>query len=46
MRSSEFDEIHSVDCKNGITWVYMNKDKVKDTQFMDWKSLYKIQVEN
>lgn len=46
MHSLEHDEIHSIDCNGGITWVYMNENKVLDTQFMSWKNLYKIQIQN
>lgn len=44
MYSKEYDEIRSVDCSNGITWLYMKDNQVLDTAFMTWKDLYKIQV--
>ena len=40
----EPDEVHGVDCLNGMTWVYMRDNKVLDTAFVTWKKLYYIQI--
>lgn len=42
----EYDEVRSVDCKNGITWLYMKNNETLDTAFVTWKALYYIQINN
>lgn len=44
MDSIEYDEVTSSNGMNGVTWLYMKDNKVLDTAYMSYKSLYEIQV--
>ena len=39
------DQIESIETTDGIVWAYIKDNKIEDQAFMDWRTLYKIQVE-
>jgi|GEM_PF-6456334 len=41
-----YDQVSSIDTHDGICWAYIKDNKIIDQTFLDWKTLYKIQVEN
>jgi len=38
------DAIETIESKEGLTWIYIEKNHIKDTAFWTWEKLYKSLV--
>ena len=38
------DSIETIESKEGLTWIYIESNHIKDTVFWTWEQLYKCVV--